>query len=43
MTTALAVAPDRTGLVDHEAIGDAWERANGKVSIIALLISQLST
>ena len=43
VTAAIALAPDRTGLVDHEAIGDAWERANGKVSIIALLISQLST
>jgi len=42
-TTALTLAPDRAGLVDHEAIGDAWERANGKVSIIALLIAQLST
>jgi hypothetical protein len=42
-TTALALAPDRSGLVDHEAIGDAWERANGKVSIIALLIAQLTS
>lgn len=43
VTTALALAPDRTGLVDHQAIGDEWERANGKVSIVALLIDQLST
>ncbi len=42
-TAALALAPDRTGLVDHEAIGDAWERANGKVSIVALLIDQLTS
>ena len=35
--------PDRFGLVDHEAIGDEWERANGAVSIIALLIAQLET
>ena len=41
--TTLALAPDRTGLVDHAAIGDAWERANGKVSIIALLIDQLTS
>jgi hypothetical protein len=33
--------PDRFGLVDHEAIGDAWERANGGVSIVALLLAQL--
>jgi hypothetical protein len=42
-TAALALAPDRAGLVDHEAIGDAWERANGKVSIVALLIDQLTS
>jgi hypothetical protein len=42
VTTALALAPDRTGLVDHQAIGDAWERANGKVSIVALLVDQLT-
>jgi hypothetical protein len=41
-TAELGRAPDRAGLVDHEAIGDAWERANGKVSIIALLLEQLS-
>jgi hypothetical protein len=34
-------APDRFGLVDHEAIGDAWERAGGRVSIVALLLAQL--
>jgi hypothetical protein len=43
VTTSIALAPDRTGLVDHEAIGDAWERANGKVSIVALLIDQLTS
>jgi hypothetical protein len=42
VTAALALAPDRSGLVDHQAIGDAWERANGKVSIIALLVEQLA-
>ena len=33
--------PDRFGLVDHEAIGDEWERASGAVSIVALLLAQL--
>jgi hypothetical protein len=33
--------PDASGLVDHDAIGDAWERANGGVSIVALLLAQL--
>jgi hypothetical protein len=42
-TSLLGRAPDRSGLVDHEAIGDAWERANGNVSIIALLVDQLRT
>jgi hypothetical protein len=43
VTETLQRAPDRSGLVDHEAIGDAWEKANGKVSIIALLLAQLSS
>jgi hypothetical protein len=42
-TSLLGQPPERSGLVDHEAIGDAWERANGNVSIIALLVDQLST
>jgi hypothetical protein len=37
----LGVAPDLTGLVDHESIGDAWERTRGAVSIIDLLFEQL--
>ena len=42
VTNAIGRTPDRCGLVDHDAIGDAWERANGKVSIVALLLEQLS-
>jgi hypothetical protein len=34
-------APDAAGLVDHDAIGDAWERTMGQVSIVALLLAQL--
>lgn len=41
-TDALGRAPDRSGLVDHEQIGDRWERAHGDVSVVALLIEQLS-
>ena len=37
-TDQLGLPPDRFGLVDHDAIGDAWERANGGVSIVALLL-----
>jgi hypothetical protein len=33
--------PDAAGLVDHDAIGDAWERTMGQVSIVALLLEQL--
>jgi len=34
-------APDVAGVVDHDAIGDAWERTMGQVSIVALLVAQL--
>jgi hypothetical protein len=37
----LGVAPDATGLVDHSSIGDAWERNQGAVSIVNLLLQQL--
>jgi hypothetical protein len=37
----LGIAPDAAGLVDHESIGDAWERTSGQVSIVALLMEQL--
>jgi hypothetical protein len=42
-TTALGIAPDASGLVDHEAIADAWEKARGSVSIVAALFGQLNT
>ena len=41
VTEALGIAPDASGLVDHEAIGDEWEQSGGKVSIIDALLSQL--
>ncbi len=37
----LTRAPDACGLVDHDAIGDEWERTNGAVSIVDLLAGQL--
>jgi hypothetical protein len=40
-TAALGLAPEAAGLVDHESIGDAWERARGGVSIVSLLLEQL--
>ena len=34
--------PDAAGLVDHGRIGDAWERSRGSVSIVALLLEELT-
>lgn len=42
VTEALGRPPDLVGLVDHDAIGDAWEQAPGEVSIVALLAAQLA-
>ena len=42
VTDALGIAPDATGLVDHGRIGDAWEAAGGKVSIVEALLAQLA-
>ena len=38
---ALGVEPDGCGLVEHESIGDEWERSGGRVSVIEALLSQL--
>ncbi|MGO9872752.1 MAG: hypothetical protein ACLPVY_03050 [Acidimicrobiia bacterium] len=40
-TAQLGRPPDRFGLVDHDAVGDLWERESGAVSIVALLVDQL--
>jgi hypothetical protein len=40
-TASLGLAPDAAGLVEHEPIGDTWERSRGTVSIVALLLDQL--
>lgn len=40
-TEALGMAPDGSGLVDHDAIADAWEKAEGDHSIIEALFEQL--
>jgi len=37
----LGIPPAAYGLVDHASIGDDWERADGKVSIVASLLRQL--
>jgi hypothetical protein len=38
---ALGLEPDACGLVDHDSIGDAWERTGGAVSVISALLDQL--
>jgi hypothetical protein len=40
-TEALGRPPDGSGLVDHEAIGDAWEASGGRTSIVDALLREL--
>jgi hypothetical protein len=40
-TIALGIDPDAAGLVDHEPVGDQWERTKGSVSIVDALLAQL--
>lgn len=40
---ALDVAPDASGLADHERIGDEWERSGGRTSIVGALLEQLTS
>ena len=35
------VAPDAVGLVDHDRIGAEWERADGTVSLVEMLLAEL--
>lgn len=42
-TAALGLAPDASGLVDHETLGDHWERTEGRISIIDSLLAELAT
>jgi hypothetical protein len=41
-TERLGHPPDAAGLVDHESIGDEWERSRGNVSIVNLVLAQLA-
>ena len=41
-TEALGIAPDASGLVDHDKIGDEWERTGGQTSVIEGLLAQLA-
>jgi len=42
-TERLGRAADGAGLVDHERIGEAWERSNGQLSIVDVLIDELTS
>jgi hypothetical protein len=38
----LGIAPDASGLVDHGRIGEAWERSQGRASLVAMLLEELA-
>ena len=38
---SLGIPPDAAGVVDHQSVGDEWERTGGAVSIIEALLAQL--
>ena len=40
---AVGRAPDAAGLVDHLRIGGEWERAQGSLSIVDMLLAELSS
>ncbi len=42
VTDAIGIAPDAAGLADHERIGDAWEQARGRLSIVDALLAELA-
>jgi len=41
-TAAVGMAPDAFGVVDHDRIGDEWERSGGTTSIVQALSNQLA-
>lgn len=41
VTDTLGIAPDASGLVDHERIGAEWERARGAISLVDTLFAAL--
>ena len=41
--TAIGVRPDAFGLVDHQRIGDEWERTGRKISITEAVLRVLSS
>ena len=41
VTDTLGIAPHASGLVDHQRIGDEWERAKGATSLVEALLAAL--
>ena len=41
VTDVLGREPDAFGLVDHDAIGDEWEKSDRAISIVGRLLQQL--
>jgi hypothetical protein len=39
---AVGLPPDGAGLVDHDRLGDDWERAGGRMSIVEALLAELA-
>ena len=39
---AIGVPPDAVGLVDHDTVGDDWERSGGRISVVDALLAQLA-
>jgi hypothetical protein len=42
VSDALGIAPDAAGIVDHDRIGRAWERARGDLSLVDALLGELT-
>ena len=40
---ALGIEPEAYGIVDHDRIGDDWERTGGRTSVVSALLTQLGT
>ena len=42
VTASIGIAPDAFGGVDHDRVGDEWERSGGQTSIVQALAAQLN-
>jgi hypothetical protein len=43
VTERLGITPAASGLVDHDAIADQWERTHGALSVTDMLLAQLGS